>query len=689
MQKSTRMNAARRWACTLGLVGAALATGCGGGGGGSPAAVSAAPVADAAASTGGSTGTEPRSALIVVAGTAGGFGLVDGQGAAARLAMGPDSGLAVAPDGTVYIAADALIRRISASGAVSTWATGFNSVAGMALDSGGNLFVADWGNHRIARVSSTGVVSTWAGTGVEGNRDGVANVAQFSFPVGVAVDPAGNVYVADLGNETIRKISPAGVVRTLAGQPGLSNRGYQDGPGAQARFNSPAQLALDGSGNLLVADQDNDAVRTVDAAGNVGTLVRVAAPAGLAVRNSSVYISTAHTVIKITAGVSTLVAGKADTERVGRAASNGTGGEARFYYSTTLGLDGVGNLYVGDGAAVRKVTPDGVVSTLAGAFNVLPGSTDGAAAGARFSTPDSVALDATGIVYVSDYNNHTVRRIAGGVVSTFAGVAGVSSRTSGAPAGSLDFPSGLVSDSTGNLDVVESWGVSLRRILSGGVTGVSRPSGAPRRSGTGNIPFIARGSVARDSTGSYYITDTQNNTVYRMDAAGNASLLAGLVPPVAENNGGGTADGAGADARFAHPNGIAVDAAGTIYIADSGNHTIRRMTPAGVVSTWAGLAGTAGDLDGPIAAARFNNPVGLAFDTAGNLYVTDQNNSLVRKITAAGVVSTVAGQRGKYGVVDGALPATLGRPAGIAAGPAGELYITDVAANVVLKITSP
>lgn len=668
---------------------AALVAGCGGGGGGTAAAV-APPVPEAPASPAGGNSGEPRSALIVLAGTAGGPGLVDGQGAAARLSMDPDSGLVVAADGTVYIGSNTLVRRISPAGAVSTWASGFNAVAGMALDGAGNLFVADSGNHRIARVSAAGTVSIFAGTGVEGYADGAASSAQFSFPSGATVDAAGNVYVSDLGNELIRKISPAGVVKTLAGQPGFSNRGYQDGPGAQARFNSPGQLALDASGNLLVADQDNDAVRTVDAAGNVGTLVRVTSPAGLAVRNASVFISTNHTVIKIAAGVSTLVAGRDDTDRSGQPASNGSGGAARFFFPASLGLDSAGNLYVGDGATVRKVSPDSVVSTLAGAFDIFPGSTDGAAASARFNIPDSVALDGAGNVYVSDYNNHTVRRIAAGAVSTFAGVPGVSSRTSGAPANSLDFPSGLISDSAGSLDVVESWGVSLRRIAPSGVLGVSRSTGAPQRKRlAGGAPIVTRGSVARDAAGNYYITDNVNNTVYRMDAAGGASLLAGLVPPDPQTNAGGTADGAGSAARFQQPNGIAVDAAGTIYIADSGNNTIRRMTAAGVVSTWAGLAGTAGDADGPVAAARFNNPVGLAFDAAGNLYVTDQDNSLVRKITPAGMVSTIAGQRGKFGVIAGPLPATLGRPAGIVAGTAGELYVTDIASNVVLKITPP
>jgi sugar lactone lactonase YvrE len=668
-----------RWGCAMALAGAALVVGCGGGGGGGAPL----PVPD------GGGGTEPRSALVVVAGTPGGPGMLDGRGRAARFQMsvGLNSGLAVDTGGNVYVAdtGNGLIRRISTAGDVVTWATGFKNPADIALDSAGNLFVADYGNHRIVRVSSTGVVSTWAGNGTEGSTDGAANVAQFSFPAGVAVDRAGNVYVGDSGNQTIRKISPAGVVSTLAGQVGWNNRGYQDGPGAQARFFSPRQLALDGSGNLLVADYYNQAVRTVDAAGNVGTLVHVTYPSGLAVSNSSLYISTNQTVIKLTAGVSTLVAGKSDGTFVPK---DGVAGEARIPAPAGLGLDGAGNLYVVDGDTVRKVGTDAAVSTLAGAAATV-GTADGAAANASFNTPDSVALDGMGNLYVTDYNNHTVRRIAAGVVSTFAGLPGRSSRSSTPPQGSLDFPSGLVSDSVGNLDVVESWGVNLRRISSSGAVGALRSSGAYMRSSfPDGMPLISRGSVARDSAGNYYITDQMFNGVRKIDAAGNASLLAG--PDSFDSSlGRGTADGAGTAARFTEPNGIAVDIAGTIYVADSGNHTIRRITPAGVVSTWAGLAGTAGDADGSLATARFNYPMGLAFDGAGNLYVTDRDNGLVRKITPAGVVSTVAGQRGKRGVGAGPLPATLNRPAGIVAGSQGELYVTDTAEHLVLKITPP
>jgi secreted PhoX family phosphatase len=326
---------------------------------------------------------------------------------------------------------------------------------------------------------------------------------------------------------------------------------------------------------------------------------------------------------------------------------------------------------------VRKLSTQGVVSTFAGA-PLRIGATDGNASDASFWTPDSLAFDPSANLYVSDFNNHAIRKIAGGVVSTFAAV------TNPLSVGKVAYPTGMLTDSAGRLDVLlADFGLYLVSVDATGKFGAPRSTGTfIKGTGVHFSPAANRGAMVRDAAGNLYLTDQNYHVVRKVDAAGNASVVAGEIGVP------GATDGTGAAAHFQAPVGLAIDAAGNLYVADTGNHAIRRITPAGVVSTWAGLLATSGDADGTLAAARFNMPWQLAFDAAGNLLVTDQGNSLVRKITPAGVVSTVAGQRGKHGVTLGSLSAaTLNTPAGILVGSQGEIYLTDTAENVVLKIT--
>jgi sugar lactone lactonase YvrE len=255
----------------------------------------------------------------------------------------------------------------------------FNHAFGVAADSAGNLYVSDRGNNTIRRITPAGVVTTFAGRpGSTGSRDGAGAEASFDYPGGIATDRAGNVYVSDYGNYTIRKITPAGVVTTLAGTAGA--RGSADGAGAAARFEGPLAVAADGAGNLYVTDLHN-------------------------------------TIRRITpAGVVTTLAGKAHAE----GSSDGTGATARFSFPRGIATDSAGNVYVADHGnhAIRKITPGGLVTTLAGRAGV-EGSADGAAAAARFSGPLGIAVDSADNVYVVDLDNHAIRKITpAGTVST-------------------------------------------------------------------------------------------------------------------------------------------------------------------------------------------------------------------------------------------------------------------------------
>ncbi len=241
------------------------------------------------------------------------------------------------------------------------------------MDSSGTvLYVADTGNHTIRKITiSTGAVSTLAGTGSLGSEDGPGDNARFNGPTGVAVDSSGNVYVADAGNHTIRKITSAGEVSTLAGV--ARNAGSDDGIGADARLNNPTGIAVDSTGNVYVAERDNQTIRKITSAGDVTTL----------------------------AGTS-LITGS----------GNGTGTDASFNAPTGVAVDSAGNVYVADTGnhTIRKITSAGEVTTLAGTAGD-GGYVDGTGTAASFNNPMGVAVDSSGNVYVADFSNSTIRKI--------------------------------------------------------------------------------------------------------------------------------------------------------------------------------------------------------------------------------------------------------------------------------------
>ena len=275
-----------------------------------------------------------------------------------------------------------MIRKITSAGVVTTLAgsttsgsadgTGvaasFSYPCGVAVDSSGNVYVADGNNNMIRKITSAGVVTTLAGSTTWGSADGTGAAASFGFPMGIAVDGSGNLYVGDNDNNMIRKITSAGVVTTLAGS---TTSGSADGTGAAAFFNAPRGVAIDGTGTLYVADSSNNMIRKITSAGVVTTL----------------------------AGSTT--SGHAD----------GTGAAASFNAPNGVAVDGSGNVFVADFSnnTIRKIDSAGVVTTLAGSTTY--GHADGTAAAASFRNPGAVAVDGSGSVYVADTNNNMIRKI--------------------------------------------------------------------------------------------------------------------------------------------------------------------------------------------------------------------------------------------------------------------------------------
>ena len=611
--------------------------------------------------------------LGLLAGRLGAPGFVDGTGDAARLG-GP---LAIAGDGAgnFYVTDEHTIRKlVVATGAVTTIAgapgqsgatdgTGtaarFTTPFAIAGDGAGNLYVVD-GSAIRKFVVATGAVTTIAGVvGQGGQADGTGAAARFNVPSGIASDGAGNLYVSDTGNGTIRRVVAAtGTVTTIAGS--ATQYGSADGTGAAARFSAPYGIASDGAGNLYVADLNNGNVRKIVLATRAVTTLPGTFEAACAVAvdgAGNLFVTASGSVRKIVlaTGADTLLAGA-----VGQFGNtDGTGAAARFGFPLFVTSDGAGNLIVGDfnNGMIRKlVVATGDVTTLAGASGA--GSADGTGSAARFSVPRGIASDGAGRLYVADLGNSTIRQIVVGTraVTTLAGTAGLSGGGDGTgAAASFDYPANVACDGAGNVYVSESSSGSVRQIVIatravttfGGVAGV--PSG-----------------IVSDGAGNLYVGDSYWNTIQKVVVAtGAVTRLAGAT-------------------GFSDVEGITGDGAGNLYVADHFNYTIRKVVIAtGTVTTLAGTARLSGSVDGTGADARFNNPIGIASDGAGNLYVTDGNT--IRKVAiASATVSTVVGASDRVGVTLGALPASLNAVAGVAVLPTGELAIVDGTENAVL-----
>ncbi len=321
------------------------------------------------------------------------------------------------------------------------------------------------------------------------------------------------------------------------------------------------------------------------------------------------------------------------------------------------------------------------VSTYAGAF---PGFANGAAATARFNGPGGVCADAAGNIYVADYFNNRVRKIDGsGNVTTYAGTGTAGFANGVAATAQFDNLNGVCADAAGNIYVADISNQRIRKIDGSG--NVSTYAG----SGTGGFANGAAATaqfsnpfgVCADAAGNIYVADLNNSRIRKIDGSGNVSTYAG-------SGAFGFVNGAAATAQFDSPVGVCADAAGNIYVADAGNNRIRKIDGSGNVTTYAG-SGTAGFANGAAATAQFDYPSGVCADATGNIYVADQFNRCIRKIDGSGNVTTYAGSGGA-GSADGcALTAQFGAPAGICADAAGNIYVADNGNSLIRKISPP
>jgi len=628
----------------------------------------------------------------------------DGAGSAAQ--FDAPRGVAVDTDGTLYVAdtKNNTIRKVTSTGTVTTLAgtagtegstngTGaaarFNEPFGIAVDSAGDLFVVDASNNAVRKVTAAGVVTTLAGGGAPGTADGTGTAARLDEPRGICIDTNGTLYVADYDNHLIRRITPAGVVTTLAGQADAP--GSADGVGTAASFRGPMGIAVDATGVVYVADSGNRSIRRIAANGTVTTLSlsggRLSEPRGVVLTAAGTLLVAdygSHSIRSITSsGAISTLAGSADSPGT----TDGTTAASRFHYPSGLAMTSAGTVYVADteNDTIRSINGS-EVTTLAGlAGRVL--TADGLGAEARFDAPFATAADSNGVVYVADSTAHVIRKIADGVVTTFAGLPGSFGVDDGTgDAARFYSPSGVAVDTAGNVYVADTLNSTVRKITPERVVttlaGTGRTRGTADGTGTAarfGEPF----GITVDANNNVYVSDASNNTIRKITSAGVVTTLAG------RSGSAGSADGSGTNAQFRVPYGIAVDAAGVVFVVDHGNHTIRRVSAEGVVTTLAGTAGSTGSTDGSGAAARFNYPSGIAVARDGTAYVADTDNQVIRAITTAGEVSTAGGTAGRNGSTDGtSTAARFFNPKGIAISEDGRLYVADLG-NRTIRVGSP
>ncbi len=613
--------------------------------------------------------------ISTVAGTGtAGFG-GDGAGAAQAQINTPE-GLAVDAAGNLYFAdsGNHRIRKVDTAGDISTVAgngrVGFsgdgdkavaarlNSPRNVAVDGSGNLYIADFNNHRIRKVDTAGDISTVAGNGTVGfdGDGGAALEAQLNSARGVAPDGSGNLYIADSGNHRIRKVDTAGDISTVAGT-GTAGFSGDNNPAVQAQLDSPYDVAVDGSGNLYIADRRNNRIRKIDTDGDISTVAGtgrsqyggdndlaveapVNFPSGVALDgDGNLYIADTnnHRIRKVDAsGIITTVAG-------GSIGDGGPATQAQLDFARGLALDGSDNLYIADTShnRIRKVDAEGIITTFAGTGQFGYGGDNDPALEAQLRSPQGVALDGSGNLYIADTKNHRIRR---------------------------------VDAATENITRVAGRGTS------GGYSGDGGPATAAKLDG----PL----SVALDGSGNLYIADTDNHRIRKIDTAGDISTVAG------SETSGFDGDGAAADqAQLNSPGDVTLDGSGNLYIADTGNHRIRKVDAVtGYISTVAGSETSGFDGDGAAAGqAQLNSPGGVALDGSGNLYIADTDNHRIRKVDTAGDISTVAGSGTAGFDGDGAAAgqALLSRPYDLALDGVGNLYIADSGNSRIRRVAPP
>lgn len=580
-------------------------------------------------------------------------------------------GIAIDAGGTLYLAdtGDHRVHRLAASGAMSvvagTGQAGFqgdggsatqallNLPYGVAVDTSGNVYIADLGNGRVRRVGSDGKITTIAGGGARrADVNGLkATDALLVAPRNLAVDPSGVLYISDFGDHRVYRLSLDGRLFLVAGS-GTPGFGGDGGFAVLGQLNAPAGLAFDQTGTLYICDSANHAIRRV----RNGLLSTVSIPTGASFINlpTGVAIDSSGTLYIASSGFDQLVRVTAQ------------GPQAVLQGAKDVVLDGAGNVYAVSGSTIRKRTPDGQTSTLTGTQTgtlsdaMPPGQT-------VLLSPTDVKFDAAGSLYVLESGAARIRKLSSGLLATVAGdgAAGFAGDGGSPLAARFLAPQAIALDAGGNLFVADTGNHRIRRIPPGGIIQTVAGTGTAGYDGDGRAgtqsQLNAPCGIAADSKGNLYIADTGNHRIRRLSPSGILTTFAG--------------DGTAGLSGLSFPKGLAFDALDNLYIADTGNNRIRMVTVAGVLTT--------------IAASGLSSPAALAVDGSGGIWITDTGNQRIRRFAPDGGITTLAGtgQRGFSGDGGAALSAQLADPSGIAIESAtGAVYLADRGNQRVRKL---
>ncbi len=565
-------------------------------------------------------------------------------------------------------------------------------VNGIGVDPNGNIFVADFSNNAVFRISPEGQLILVAGNGFPGysGDGGPATRAAMLTPVPIALDSKGNLYIGHMN--AVRKVDRAGVVTTYAGGPGTSFAPLGDGgPAKGARLRNPFSLAVDRNDNLYIADRSDKRIRRVSPNGVIDTVAgngQSGQSSGDGGPATSATIADPSN-IKIDAAGDLFIL---DGIRIRKVTGGSINTVASFSPATSLGFDSAGNLLIGTGRSIVRLGPGDTRTTIAGTGSQGYSGDGGTARAAEISIHD-MAVDSSGNIVFSDVEANRVRRITpNNIITTIAGNGGFRFSADGVFASSANLRSPLTTavDTIGNVYFSDT--NRIRRITTSGRLETVAGNGLAGYSGDGGsatearlnidgFPFV---SLAFDRGGNLYFTQPANFVVRRVTPAGTIETFAGngrqtgssasfFGPGVPEGDGGPALA-----ASFTSLAAIDIDANNNVYIADG--NKIRRVSPAGIISTFAGtgLGSYSGD-GGPATAATLNAPRGVSVDSDGSVLIADSRNNRIRRVAQNGTITTIAGNGQEIGSPpfgDGgpALNALIGNPTA-ARMIAGSLYI--------------